>query len=72
MLTGLLSGGVLAAVMILFSRSSMDIGGRETIVIFGRMVDPNLLSYSCVLSLIICIHRLLIEKKNKITIKDMV
>lgn len=66
MLTGLLSGGVLAAVMILFSRSSMDIGGRETIVIFGRMVDPNLLSYSCVLSLIICIHRLLIEKKNKI------
>lgn len=64
MLNGLLVGGIVASLMIVFSGSSLDIGGRDTLVIFGRMIDPNILSYSCVLSLAVCMYRLIVEKKH--------
>lgn len=64
MLNGLLVGGIVASLMIVFSGVSLDIGGRDTIVIFGRMIDPNILSYSCVLSLDVCIYRLIVEKRH--------
>ena len=63
MLNGLLLGGIAASVMIVFSGSSLNIGGRDTLVIMGRMVDPNILSYSCVISLTICMYRVIVEKK---------
>lgn len=63
MLNGLLVGGLIASLMIVFSESSLDMGGRDTLVIFGRMIDPNILSYSCVLSLTVCMYRFMIEKK---------
>ncbi|MDD3141361.1 MAG: O-antigen ligase family protein [Lachnospiraceae bacterium] len=66
MLNGLFVGGIIASLMIVFSGASLDIGGRDTLVIFGQMIDPNILSYSCVLSLVICMYRLIIEKKNKV------
>ena len=64
MLNGLLAGGIVASMMIVFSGASSNIGGRDTLVIFGRMIDPNILSYSCVLSLAICMCHVFFEKKH--------
>ena len=66
MLDGLLVGGIIASLMIVSSGASLDIGGRDTLVIFGRMIDPNILSYSCVLSLAICMYRVIVEKKHMV------
>lgn len=65
-LTGLWIGGVLASVLIAFAGFTRDLGGRETIVLFGRKVDPNILSYSYVLSLIIGMHKVFIKKKQRL------
>lgn len=62
MLNGLVIGGIIASIMIVFSGSSLNIGGRDTLVFFGRMIDPNILAYSCVLSFIVCLYRLVVEK----------
>lgn len=64
MLNGLLLGGIAASLLIAFSNASLDIGGRDTLVIFGRMIDPNILSYSCVISLAICAFRMIVEKEH--------
>lgn len=64
MLNGLTLGGIIASLMIIFSGAATNIGGRDTLIIFGRMIDPNILAYSCVISLSICIYRLLVEKHN--------
>ena len=71
MLNGLLIGGIAASFMIAFSRAASDIGGRDTLVIFGRMIDPNILAYSCVLSLAVCMYRLIVEK-NRIFINFII
>ena len=65
MLNGLVIGGIIASILIVFSGASINIGGRDTLVIFGRMIDPNILAYSCVLSLIVCLYRLIVEKNRK-------
>lgn len=64
MLNGLVVGGIIASILIVFSGASQNIGGRDTLIILGRMIDPNILSYSCVLSLIVCLYRLVVEKKS--------
>ena len=64
MLNGLLLGGIVASLMIVFSKSSLDIGGRDTLIILGHMIDPNILSYSCVISLAICMYSVIVEKKH--------
>ena len=64
MLNGLFFGGIVASLMIIFSGASSDIGGRDALVIFGRMIDPNILSYSCVISFAVCMYRILIEKEH--------
>lgn len=63
MLNGLMLGGAAAAFMIVFTGASLNIGGRETLVILGRMIDPNVLSYSCVISLVVCLYRMFVERK---------
>lgn len=65
MLNGIWIGGIVASVMVVFSVGSLDIGERETLIIFGRMIDPNILSYSCVISLAVSVYRMIVEKKNK-------
>ena len=64
MLNGLVVGGIIASILIVFSGASLNIGGRDTLVVFGRMIDPNILAYSCVLSLVVCLYRMIVEKNH--------
>lgn len=66
MLNGMMIGGVLASLMIILGGNTVNVGERETLVIFGRMVDPNILAYSCVSSLIICLCHLINDKRQKV------
>lgn len=52
--------GVIASMTILYSTSlTVNVGGRETIKLFGRQVDPNYLAFSLVLSSVINVCYLL-------------
>lgn len=65
MLNGIYVGGIIAAAVLLMNSGAvMDIGSRETIVIFGRMIDPNILAYSCAISFIIDLYYIMFEKKK--------
>lgn len=62
-------GGVAVSLMILYSGSAtISIGGRETIVLFGRQVDPNYLSFSIVISSAINFYYL-VSREYKVFVK---
>lgn len=66
MLNGLLFGGTIASFMLIWDRgASLDMGFRETLVLFGRSVDPNILAFSCVVSYVINLYSFFHEKSLK-------
>lgn len=63
LLKGLYWGGIFVSFILLLDQgASANIGFRETLVLFGRSVDPNILAYSCVLAFIINLYYLLYKK----------
>lgn len=65
MLNGIYFGGIISSVLLLINNgTAVDIGLRETIVIFGRMIDPNILAYSCVISFVIDLYYIMFERKK--------
>ena len=52
-------GGLCAGILVAFTNSTIYLGGRETITLFGRIIDPNILSISIVISIVIGLYWLL-------------
>lgn len=62
-------GGTAVSFLILYSSAAtINIGGRETLVLFGRQVDPNYLAFSVILSFVINLYYLF-YKNNRTLIK---
>lgn len=61
-----LSGIFSAAIVIIGLRAGflMNMGDRYTIELFGRHADPNVLSCSMVISIIICFYSIMVKRKK--------
>lgn len=60
MLYGLWLGGLLASWFLIFGHGiSPDLGNRTTLIIFGRYINPNVISYSVMVSLLLVFFTLL-------------
>ena len=63
MLNGLFIGGVIASALLLMTNVS-SLGDRSTLMMFGKTVNPNRLSFSFALSINISTYKLLYSKKS--------
>lgn len=66
LLKALYCGGIFASILVCFSSGTFQYDDRSTIMLFGRTVDPNILSISVVFSLNINLFSLLNRTCKKI------